>query len=203
MFFLVSKENYPSVLLFKKLTKKFKDFIFISEKNDLEEKLKKENPSKIFFFHWSYIIPKKIYEKYECINIHTSNLPTGRGGSPLQNQILDGITSSKVNALRMTKDGLDSGPVYCYQDVTLQGNIFDIWLMLKNISFCLIEKIITENLKPTEQKFNNELIYKRRTDNKIPFCEEIDRVYNFIRMLDGEGYPTSYINAGKYKIRIF
>ena len=44
-------------------------------------------PDWVFFFHWSDIVPKEVYEKYKCAVIHTGNLPEGRGGSPLQNQI--------------------------------------------------------------------------------------------------------------------
>ena len=29
-------------------------------------------PEKIFFFHWSYIVPKEIYNNYECINSHSN-----------------------------------------------------------------------------------------------------------------------------------
>ena len=46
------------------------------------------NPDYVIMFHWSEILPKKFYEKINCICVHTGNLPKDRGGSPIQNQIL-------------------------------------------------------------------------------------------------------------------
>ena len=165
------------------------------------QKLKKEI-QKIFFFHWSYIVPNDIYNEYECINIHTSNLPDGKGGSPLQNQIIDDIIHSRVNALRMSDDGLDAGPVYCSKNVTLQGNLNDIWLMLSKITYDLIDTIITNDTTPTPQMKKSECkIYKRRRDNRIPFeSNDIIKVYDFIRMLDSEEYPSPFIEIGNYKL---
>ena len=71
------KKNY------KNLNKKFEI------KNKLEKKfIQKNNPKYIFFIHWSKLIPENIYKNYNCIQFHSSNLPRGRGGSPIQNQIL-------------------------------------------------------------------------------------------------------------------
>ena len=35
------------------------------------------------------LIPEDIYTKYVCIQFHASDLPKGRGGSPIQNQIVE------------------------------------------------------------------------------------------------------------------
>ena len=61
------------------------------------------NPFKIFIPHWSYLISKEIYEKFECIVFHMTDLPFGRGGSPLQNLISRGIYSTKISALIASK----------------------------------------------------------------------------------------------------
>ena len=212
MFIFASKKTTHAILLFEKLNSRpNENWYFITEKsfldnlniqitNNLEMN---DNITKIFFFHWNYIIPKSIYNYFECINIHTSNLPDGKGGSPLQNQILNNILTSKVNALQMSDDGLDAGPIYCSQQVTLQGNLSDIWYMISQISFNLISKIIDEKIVPIVQPIGEFITYKRRKDNVIPF-EEIDslkKIYDFIRMLDDENYPSSYINIGNYKLK--
>ena len=57
------------------------------------------NPDWIFFFHWSDIVSKEIYTNYKCVTIHTGRLPKDRGGSPLQNQILNSIINTRVNAI--------------------------------------------------------------------------------------------------------
>ena len=43
------------------------------------------NPDYIFFPHWSYYIPEEITNQWECVVFHMTDLPYGRGGSPLQN----------------------------------------------------------------------------------------------------------------------
>ena len=200
-YIFASKKNYISNQLFEKLKKKY-NIEFVCEKCKLEETILRTNPTKIFFFHWSYIVPKNIYNKYECINIHTSNLPNGRGGSPLQNQIIDNIITTRVNSLKMTDKGIDAGPIYCYKEISLQGSIFDIWLTLGNVSYDLICKIIDENLIPIEQENNCLKKYNRRKNNIIPFDKQDDllKIYDFIRMLDFEDYPSPYIKMGIYKL---
>lgn len=60
--------------------------------------LEQNQVTKIFIPHWSYIIPENIYSQYECIVFHMTDLPYGRGGSPLQNLIVRGHTETKITA---------------------------------------------------------------------------------------------------------
>lgn len=46
------------------------------------------SPDWIFFPHWSYLIPAEVYENFRCVIFHMTDLPFGRGGSPLQNLIV-------------------------------------------------------------------------------------------------------------------
>lgn len=198
---ICSKDNYFLNIIYESLEKKYNNFIIVNKKDDLKNTIEKyDKINKIFFFHWNYIVPSSIYNNYECINLHTGNLPEDRGGSPIQNQILLGKTISHVNALRMSDDGIDSGPIYCSKQLTLQGTIFDIFNTTTKIGIDLIFKIIDENLKPKPQIFNNELIFKRNKDNTIDFTKSIESIYDKIRMLDSDDYPTSYLNIGNYKL---
>jgi methionyl-tRNA formyltransferase len=202
MYILASKKNYFSINLFNKLNEIYDNFIFISEKKELKDKINDINPIRVFFLHWSFIVPKSIYNKFECINLHVGNLPKGKGGSPIQNQILEGITQSRVNALRMSDDGLDAGPIYCFEYVSLQGNLFDIWDTLSKVGFKLINNIIENNVKPKKQEDNNFKVYKRRKNNNIPFDkeDELSKIYDFIRMLDSPYYPNPYLQIGNFKL---
>ena len=78
------KNKFVRIFLKKNKNK----FIIISKKKDLNlSNLNKINPKIIFFPHWSHIVSEKIIIKYNCICFHTSPLPYGRGGSPIQNLI--------------------------------------------------------------------------------------------------------------------
>ncbi len=67
-------------------------FRLVTEKSELtEEMLREVRPRYIFFPHWSWMIPECIYERYECVVFHMTDLPFGRGGSPLQHLLVRGM----------------------------------------------------------------------------------------------------------------
>lgn len=100
-----------SLKLFKKLSKKYKSIILLKSPKKLTYSyIKKIDPQYIFFPDWSWIVPKEIVENYRCVCFHKSNLPKFRGGSPLPNQILKGITKIKTTAFFMT-DGINKGDI--------------------------------------------------------------------------------------------
>ena len=206
MFIFASKNTIYALQLFEKLKERTNEnWVYVTEKSyfdNLNNLEMKNNITKIFFFHWNNIVEKSIYNYFECINIHTSNLPDGKGGSPIQNQILDEIVISKVNALRMSDDGLDAGPIYCSQEISLQGNLSDIWYTLSLVSFKLISKIIDENITPSIQPKGNFIKYKRRKDNQIPFESNgnLKKIYDFIRLLDDDNHPSANVIIGQYKL---
>jgi len=156
----------------------------------------------LFFPHYSKLIPKEIISEYVCIGFHTGNLPSDRGGSPIQNKILRGEYRTLVSALRLTEE-LDSGPIYCSRPVDLEFG--DIESILKNISVhisTMILEIIQTEIIPQPQKgipkyqsrlkqFNSEL------DLSIL---NIKTLYDRIRMVDGLDYPPAYIIINNFKI---
>ncbi|MFW5887041.1 MAG: formyltransferase family protein, partial [Bacteroidota bacterium] len=118
------------------------DYYFINEKEELTiDTLKKAQPKFIFFPHWSYIIPSEIFENFNCIVFHMTDLPFGRGGSPLQNLISRGIHETKISAIKVVKE-LDAGPVYLKKDLSLYGTAEEIYLRAGDIIIRMIEEII-------------------------------------------------------------
>jgi methionyl-tRNA formyltransferase len=49
------------------------------------EAIQTVSPQYIFFLHWSWKVPKELVDNCECICFHMTDVPYGRGGSPLQN----------------------------------------------------------------------------------------------------------------------
>ena len=115
-------------------------FYLISNKDELSlEKIEKINPKYIFFPHWSWIIPENIYKNYECILFHMTDLPYGRGGSPLQNLIINKVYNTKISALKVTK-GLDEGDIYLKEDFDIsKGSANEIYI---NASKLIFKKLI-------------------------------------------------------------
>ena len=77
-------------------------------------------PRYVFFLHWSARIPREIFERHECVVFHMTDLPFGRGGSPLQHLILRGHKETVMTAIRVV-DEFDAGPVYLKASLALDG----------------------------------------------------------------------------------
>lgn len=161
--------------------------------------LERINPEKIFIPHWSYIIPKSIFEKFECIVFHMTDLPFGRGGSPLQNLIDLGFEQTKISALRVTSE-LDAGPIYCKNNLSLLGTAEEIFIRSTRIVGEMIHEMIDENLEPKEQE-GEAYVFKRRKpeDGDISKLTNLNKVYDYIRMLDADSYPPAFLETESFR----
>lgn len=186
----------------ERLQQKFPEhkFIHISTHEDFtQEHLQELNPDKVFIPHWSYIIPESIWGNFECIVFHMTDLPYGRGGSPLQNLIVRGHKETKISALRVEK-GLDTGDIYMKKPLSLYGSAEEIYMRASGIIESMIEEIIQDDPEPQKQT-GNPVEFKRRKakESDISGLDDLDTIYDYIRMLDAEGYPKAFISVGGFK----
>ena len=180
----------------------------LTNKGELSfENIEKINPKYIFFPHWSWIIPQKIYENYESILFHMTDLPYGRGGSPLQNLITNKIYNTKITAIKVSKE-LDEGDIYLKEDFDIsKGSAKEIYENASNLIFKkLIPNIIKKNIVPKKQE-GDIVLFKRRTpeQSNIKTLKDISiaNLYDFIRMLDAPSYPKAYLELDNLKIELF
>jgi methionyl-tRNA formyltransferase len=167
---------------------------FVSSPEQLTESLLGElEPRYVFFLHWSWQVPAAIVKNQECVCFHMTDVPYGRGGSPLQNLILRGRRSTKLTALRMT-ESWDAGPVYDKQDLCLEGRAEEIYIRAANLCAHMIRRIVEEEPRPVEQT-GEAVVFKRRRpeQSEIPETESLQGLYDFLRMLDAEGYPRAFL----------
>ena len=165
------------------------------------------NPKYIFFPHWSWIIPENIYKNYECILFHMTDLPYGRGGSPLQNLIINKVYNTKISALKVTKE-LDEGDIYLKEDFDIsKGSANEIY---KNASKLIFKKLIPNILRqnPTPVRQEGDVVnFKRRTpeQSNIKMLNDVSiaNLYDFIRMLDAPSYPKAYLELDNLKMELF
>lgn len=177
------------------------DWHLVSAPEGLHELLKKITPQYIFFLHWRWIVPKDILDKYECICFHMTDVPFGRGGSPLQNLILRGYKDTMLTALRM-EESLDTGPVYFKRPLSLLGSAKDIFSRASELSWEMINAFIKNRPQPTPQ-MGQATVFKRRnpTQSQIPPNLNLEEVYDYIRMLDAPDYPHAYIELNDYMLK--
>ena len=170
----------------------------ISSPNQLTvEAVSAINPEWIFVPHWSFLIPESIWGQWPTVIFHMTDLPYGRGGSPLQNLIQRGHTSTMLTALRCSA-GLDAGDVYLKQPLSLHGSAEEIFLRADGLIEQMIERIVREEPMATPQQ-GEPVLFKRRTPDQsnLASCTEgeLSAWYDQIRMLDAEGYPHAFLEA--------
>jgi methionyl-tRNA formyltransferase len=158
------------------------------------------SPRYVFFPHWSWKVPADIFENFECVIFHMTDVPFGRGGSPLQNLVVRGFTNTKVTALRCVAE-MDAGDVYMKQDMSLEGTAEEILRRAADITCAMIKVIVTDNPVPTPQ-YGQPTLFKRRApeDGNISGLTEPSQIYDYIRMLDADGYPPAFVEVGGLRL---
>ena len=173
----------------------------ITEPQDLTvDKIKAIGPKYIFFPHWSHIVPKEILDTATCVCFHETDLPYGRGGSPLQNLIARGHRETVVTALRMSEE-LDAGPVYLKRPLSLEGLAEEIFIRAAGVVADMIKTIITENPQPKKQT-GKPTVFKRRKPSQSRIADgtsTLAELFDHIRMLDASGYPGAFLESGGFR----
>ena len=168
-----------------------------------KKKIKEINPEVIFFLHWSNKIPEEIFKNFLCIQFHASDLPKFRGGSPIQNQIINGIRNTKISAFKVTKN-IDTGDVCMKKKLSLAGDVNDIFVRLERTAITMINEIIAMKNIRFKKQIGKITYVKRRSpldSNMLKFKPlNLHDIYNFIRMVDSKEYPNAFINLNKFKI---
>lgn len=119
------------------------------------------------------IIPSSILSKFNnhIYNIHPSLLPKYRGPSPLQQQILDGVTQTGVTIIQL--DSLmDHGPIVDAQTDNISPS--DNWITLGNRLFSLGTDLFLSTIS------SPEVMLKTQDDNLATFTKKITRQDGFL-----------------------
>ena len=157
-------------------------------------------PAFVFLPHWSWLIPETVYAAFECVVFHMTDLPFGRGGSPLQNLIVRGIVETKLSALRCEKS-LDAGPIYAQRALSLHGGAEEILLRAAALMEEMIVGIVERRPTPQPQVGEPTLFRRRRpSDGDLAGLASLERVHDHIRMLDADGYPPAFLQMGRLRL---
>lgn len=171
----------------------------VTARSDLETIADSLSPRFVFFPHWSHIVPENFLERHECVCFHMTDVPYGRGGSPLQNLIARGHDSTLLTALRMTKN-LDAGPVYLKKPLSLEGSGAQIFKRAAGLCMEMIAEIVDQEPAPVPQ-VGTATYFPRRTpaQSALPELGDIAALYDHIRMLDAPGYPHAFMRLGNLR----
>jgi len=155
------------------------------------------DPQWIVVPHWSHLIPESIWGHWPTVIFHMTDLPYGQGGSPLQNLIERGHTTTMLTALRCGP-GLDAGDVYLKESLSLHGTAEEIFLRADGLIAEMIERLVLEVPDPRPQE-GESVVFSRRTpaQSNLSVCPDGDMNawFDQIRMLDAEGYPHAWLEV--------
>lgn len=141
------------------------------------------------------------------IVVHASDLPKGKGFSPLQWQILEGKNEIPVTLFEVVEK-VDAGPYYLKEKIVFDGT--ELYSELRSklgkkiIDMCIYYVDNFVKLKPIEQK-GDETFYRRRTvkDDKIDPYKSIVEQFNHFRIADNDNFPLWFEYKGtKYNVFI-
>ena len=182
-----------------KKNKKLKILIIDNKKKLKIKKILNFDPKFILFYGWSWKVSNSLIDRYKCIMLHPSKLPQYKGGSPIQNQIIEGKKKSAITLFRMNKH-FDAGNIILQKSFSLEGSIETIFNQITNVGIELTNKMLKGKYKEKKQPNKKYKIYKRRKpkDSEITLKEMKEKksefLFNKIRMLGGP-YPNAFIRT--------
>lgn len=176
-------------------------FLHIADPTQMTaEYLSRIKPRYVFFPHWSHRIPSEILQRFECVIFHMTDLPFGRGGSPLQNLIARGIYETKISALRCV-EVIDAGPIYLKRPLSLLGAAEEIYLRASKVIEEMIVEIIQSSPIPQAQVGEPTYFGRRKPeDSNLAGADSLQSAFDLIRMLDAEGYPNAFLEIGRMRL---
>lgn len=171
------------------------EWAYVESPDELAATIAARRPRRVFFLHWSWKVPPETVAALECVNFHMTDVPYGRGGSPLQNLIARGHQETMLSALRMT-DEMDAGPVYLKRELGLHGTAEEVYVRSSVLAAEMIGWILDHDPQPVEQQGEVVAFARRRpADSEVPESPSLADLHDFIRMLDAEGYPHAFLRS--------
>ena len=199
--------NYRKDL--KKKLKRFSKKIFITNNH---KKLISNYDVNIIFSYFK-IIEKKFLQRSKFNLIpHESDLPKGRGMSPLSWQLLENKNLITFSLLEASQK-MDAGKVYYKKKVAVKKDIlFDEikhlqYLQNINLVIKFLNYLNKYKKAPKSKVQSGKPIFYRlrqKKDSKLNISKSIKSQFNLMRISDFKNYPSFFIlNNKKYIIKIF
>ncbi len=157
-----------------------------------------------FYLSYGRIVDAPTRARYRNnLVVHESDLPKGRGWSPMSWQILDGAERIPVTLLEAVAE-VDAGPIYLQEWIQLVGNeLSPEWRELQAHStrrLCL--NFVAQYpaiLEQARQQEGEPSFHRRRRpkDSELDPTKTIIEQFNILRIVDNESYPAFFEVAGK------
>ena len=139
--------------------------------------------------------------------VHESDLPEGKGWSPLTWQVVKNHNTIPITLFEATTD-LDSGGWYLKDEINLDGTelIDEIRYKQFKVTKKMINTYLMNYPMPSNKQNGESTYYKKRTlvDQEIDINLPLKDQFNILRVCDNERYPAHfYYKNKKYIIKIY
>jgi methionyl-tRNA formyltransferase len=158
-----------------------------------------------FYLSFSQIVPVAILSKFKNnLVVHESDLPHGRGWSPLTWQILEGKEEIAITLFEAS-DQVDSGPIYLKSHMRFKGS--ELFTQLKDTQAVATIKLYREfienypaALSGAVQQHGRSSSYVKRTpsDSQLDTSRSIREQFNSLRVADNSTYPAHFEIDGNF-----
>ena len=163
-----------------------------------------------FFLSYGRIVGSEIRSRYRnCLVVHASDLPKGRGWSPATWLILEGAERIPVTLLEAVEQ-VDAGPIYRQHWLELDGTeLIDDWrALLADATVRLVGDFVAgypDSLLGARAQTGDPSSYTRRRpkDSEVDPSTPLVEIFNQLRVADNDHYPVyfKHLNA-EYRLRI-
>ncbi len=157
-----------------------------------------------FYLSYGRIVDNSTRARYKNnLVVHESDLPKGRGWSPMSWQILEGASCIPVTLLEAAEE-VDAGPIYLQEWIQLEGHeLSPEWRGFQSDSTLrLCRNFVVQYpaiLEQGRQQERGSTFYPRRrpNDSELDPTKSIAQQFNLLRIVDNKGYPAFFEFAGK------
>jgi methionyl-tRNA formyltransferase len=140
--------------------------------------------------------------------VHESDLPKGKGWSPLTWQVLEGKHEIPVTLFEAVEQ-VDAGPIYGQEILQLDGT--ELLDELKHMQGEATLKLILDFIHKYPEVTGREQVgessfYKKRgpSDSELDVNKTLAEQFDLLRVCDNERYPAFFTYRGKkYKLKIY
>ncbi len=163
-----------------------------------------------FYLGCMRITPKKILDKNKHnLVVHESNLPEGKGFSPLTWQVLEGNNRIPVVLFEAIEE-LDAGPIYLIDELVFEGHelIDEMREQQGNKTVELCSKFVDmypDVIDMARPQKGQESFYEQRIpeDSCLNPDKNITEQFNLLRVIDNKRYPVYFeLKGHRYYLRI-
>ncbi len=164
-----------------------------------------------FYLSYGRIVDQLTRKKYRHnLVVHESELPKGKGWSPLTWQISEGHKRIPVMLIEAAEH-VDSGVVYAQRWIEFEGHevIDEIRNAQVEATYELCRWFVGGYPRSAEQSQDQrgeESFYPRRSevDSEVNLAKPLSEQFNLLRVVDNQRYPAFFKIAGnKYFVKFY